>query len=70
MDKKEKYVKKRLDGLDRVELKPGVTVYNGDEPLTVKDVYWFGDYAMDVVLCSNGRSYPATDLYRLIPAAV
>ena len=42
---------------------PGVTVYKDkNTPLTVKRLSWFGDYCMDVIICDDGHSYPATSL--------
>ena len=44
-------------------IRPGSTVYKDkNTPLVVEDVHWFGDYALDIISCNNGRSYPATDL--------
>lgn len=41
---------------------PGSTVYKGNVPKTVERVEWFGDYEMDVILCDDGKSYPASEL--------
>ena len=53
---------KQITGRECVTLRPGDTVYDQGNPLTVESVHWFGDYGMDVISCSNGRSYPATSL--------
>lgn len=49
------------DLVGRIE--PGTTVYDGDnKPQKVNSVRWFGDYDMDIIICENGRSYPATTM--------
>ena len=58
--------KKRLrfvTAADCLRIRSGQTLYDSEnKPLTVKGLHWFGDYCIDIVECTNGRSYPATSL--------